>query len=338
MASNRRGAAGTRVTGRPDPKFKPNRLSVFALAALTTVAGLTTASAQTAPPHWTLQGAVEKAELIFEGTVVDITFRDADPLPDTEAGLPHSFVTYRVEDVVLGKPASRRMTLRFLGGWSRRSGRITIAAGGPLFAVGDRDILLVAGNGKATCPLVGCGLGRFRTEEGRVFSDGGFAVRADAAGRLRAGPDRLPPEGLTMTFPAAPKARLRAVRRQLAEDNELSEADRSTLRRRLKDMSGPRVISLGRLVDEQPTNPPSAPPVDIATFKKLIAMISERYPSDPDPIPSASPRAPIKVYALSASQPKEPPGPVSQPPSRPPTVEQQLLQRNNGNPVLRAQP
>jgi hypothetical protein len=316
---------------------KPSvRAGLFAFLALMAVQA---AEAQSPSPaqRWTLDKAVERSGLIFEGTVTDIAFRDSDPQPDTDMGVPHTFVTYRVDDVVRGQLQSRRMTLRFLGGWSSQSGQITLAAGGPLFSVGDHDLLFVTGNGKAMCPLVGCELGRFRVQEGQVFTDKGLSVRIDPNAGLRTGPDRLPPEQLTMTFPPAPEARLRAVRRQLAE-GDLSDAERATLQRRLRDMSGPRVIGVSHIVGEPPVDPPPEPPLDVATFKRALAAISQQYPTDGNPVPSVSPRDPIVVYALAPSRPKQAPGPVSPPPSEPRTLEQQLLERNNGNPVLGVQP
>lgn len=337
--SSYRGAAGIKASPARHQSIRElirHCIAPCAAAATVLAAGLSPASAQTATPQaWTLEQAVERASLIFEGTVVNIAFRDSDPLPDSDVRVPHTFVTYRVDDVVRGKPESRRMTLRFLGGWASDSGRIMLAAGGPLFSVGDHDILLVTGNGKAICPLVACEMGRFRIEDEQVFTNAGLTVRIDPKGDVHAGPDRLPPEGLTMTFPPAPKARLREVRRQLAED-DLSDAERVTLERRLKDMSAPRVIGVGRIVGELP-EPPPEPPLDVATFKRILAAISRQYPTDGNSTVSVSLRDPIPVYAFTPSRPKEPPGPVSPPPSEPRTLEQQLLERNNGNPVLGVQ-
>ncbi len=311
-------------------------VSVWAAATVMTLAALTSASSQTAPRAWTLPKAVERSGLIFEGTVVDIAFRDSDPVPGTDVGVAHTFVTYRVDDIVRGQPESRRMTLRFLGGWSSHSGRITLAAGGPLFSVGDHDILFVTGNGKAICPLLACELGRFRIQHDQVFTNTGLTVRIDSDNGLHTGPDRMPPEQMTMTFPPAPEARLREVRQQLAGDN-LDNSERATLERRLRDMSKPRVIGVGSVVGEPPVESPRQPPVDVATFKRTLAAISQRYPTDGNPMASVSLQDPIPVYAFTPSRPKKSPGPVSPPPSEPRTLEHRLLERNNGNPVLGAQ-
>ena len=164
---------------------------------------------------WSLDQTVERAGLIFEGTVVAIAFRDSDRLPGSQTVLPHTFVTYQVGQVLRGRPEAPRLTLRFLGGWSGEMGRIMRVPHAPLFKLGDRDILFVAGNGTAACPLVACGLGRFRVWQDRVYTDAGLAVRLDAAGEMRIGPDRLPSEQLSMEFPPAPERHLDTLRQQL---------------------------------------------------------------------------------------------------------------------------
>jgi hypothetical protein len=303
-----------------------------ALALMTLLVAARPGSAATLGRPWVLEQSVESAALVFEGTVTEIAFRDSEPVADTGVTLPHMFITYRIDNVLRGRSQSRQLTLRFLGGWSDKSGRIMRVTHAPLFKLGDRDILFVAGNGAAACPLVACGLGRFRIFEDAVYTNTGLAIRLDAAGSLRIGPDRLPAAKTTMTFPPAPPERLRAVEAQI-RDQSLSEKERETLRRRLRDMSGPRVLGLGRVVGEPPT-PPSTPPLSAERFKTLIVGISDRFPGDAVPVASASPDEPFE-YPPMVLRPAEPPTRVPAP--RQLTREQQRLQQNNGNPVLRRQ-
>ena len=307
--------------------------SLLVFVGLIFAAGLPDpANAQFEPNGWSLEKAVQRSRLIFEGSVVDIAFRDSEPPQGAEASIPHTFVTYRIDEILRGESTSRRMTLRFMGGWSSETGKIILAYGAPLFRLGDRDILFVTANGAASCPLVACGLGRFRVNEGRIFTDTGAAIRVDVRGRLQAGPDRLPSERLSMEFPPAPEARLEEMRRRIAED-DLDEIERVRLERRLRDNSGSRVLSLGRWVGKPP-EPPAAPPLELAAFKQMITMIGERYPASGPAVLPASLDDPIRMNALEPSRPEKPPGPPAGPPSRPMSREQLLLQRNNGNPVL----
>lgn len=266
--------------------------------------------------------------------MVAIAFRDSDPVSDRQSPLPHTFVTYEIDEVLHGRSSSRRLTLRFLGGWSGQSGRIMLVPHAPLFKIGDRDVVFVSGNGEVACPLVACFLGRFRIWQDAIYNDAGLAVRLNPDGRLQFGPDRLPGEQLTMEFPPAPASRLRAVRQQIEQDNDLSVDERETLRRRLRDMSATRVISRGREVSQGTTTAPSTPPLSAERFKAFIVEISEGYPVSGDPMPTVSPDEPFE-YPEQVLRNAEPPTRIPQP--RTLTLEQQLLQQNHGNPVLRTQ-
>jgi hypothetical protein len=291
------------------------------------------AEAATLGRPWTLDHAVEQSGFIFEGTVIAIVFRDSDPADADQAGLPHAFVTYRVDDIIRGASPSQTLTLRFLGGWSGASGRIMRVPHAPLFKLGDRDILFVAGNGAAACPLIGCGLGRFRIWQEGVHSDRGFALSLNGESGLGPGPGRMPVDLLSMEFPPAPEARVAEVRRQLADDS-LGAAERSELARRLEDMSTTRIITLGREVTDQSAPPPS-PPLTISDFKALIREIAGRYPQATEPTPSVQADTPFQ-YPVQKLSPSRPPTRFPEP--RELTTEQRMLRQNNGNPVLRPQP
>jgi hypothetical protein len=129
---------------------------------------------------------IERADLVFKGVVerVDYAFSDAQggKLPH----LPHTFVTYRIEEVLRGVAPGETITLRFVGGRGREASFMMVSDL-PLFDVGDRDVLLVSDNTESGCPLVGCAQGRFRLLQGHVFNDEGQAIEVDANGRLAAG-------------------------------------------------------------------------------------------------------------------------------------------------------
>jgi len=96
---------------------------------------------------------VARAEQIVVGTVIDVREHD-----DPAAG-PVTYVTVSALRVLKGD-ARDTLTLRFSGG---ASGAVAVHIPDmPTFAVGDRAVLFVAGNGRDVCPLVGVWQGRFR--------------------------------------------------------------------------------------------------------------------------------------------------------------------------------
>lgn len=118
---------------------------------------------------------VTEAEVIFQGVVEAVGYRSSVS-EETGGGIPHTFVSYRVDSLYKGRPATQdRLTLRFVGGEGEGS-RILMASGVPLFDVGDRDILFVSGNGLRLCPLVDCARGRFRLIGDSVYTDDGRGV------------------------------------------------------------------------------------------------------------------------------------------------------------------
>ncbi|NEQ10875.1 MAG: hypothetical protein F6K37_34660 [Moorea sp. SIO4E2] len=119
-----------------------------------------------------LTTSVQEADFIFRGTVEKIQYR----LSSNQRGLPHTFVTYKVEETLKGrvKPGSL-VTLRFIGGHDNKGNFLTVS-GVSFFDVGDTDILLVKGNGKSGCPLVGCAEGRIRVINNQAFSDEGQPI------------------------------------------------------------------------------------------------------------------------------------------------------------------
>ena len=95
---------------------------------------------------------VARAEQIVSGTVTDIT-------QGTDAtGAPTTLVTLSDLTVLKGD-VGNTLTLRLYGG---ASGDVLVHIPDmPTFAVGDRAVLFVAGNGRDVCPLVGVWQGRF---------------------------------------------------------------------------------------------------------------------------------------------------------------------------------
>lgn len=132
-----------------------------------------------------------RADLVFVGTVADVRYGLSGEKDDAQR-VPHTFVTYNVENVLHGEADGKQITLRFIGGRGDKARFLTVS-GQPLFDLNDRDLLMVAENGISGCPLVDCSDGRYRLIQGKVFSEEGQAIELDAKGSLmRAGFFDLP--------------------------------------------------------------------------------------------------------------------------------------------------
>ena len=144
-------------------------------------------TAQASSGQRSLKEMLARSELAFIGRVEKIEYLLSEPTPPEGVRVPHTFVTYRVERMFLGRAPGGSVTLRFVGGWDNRKMRYMSSSISPQFDVGDYDILFVTGNTKSICPLVGHADGRFRIVRGRVYSEMGLAVLPGQDGLLRTG-------------------------------------------------------------------------------------------------------------------------------------------------------
>ena len=147
------------------------------------------------------------ADFIFKGQVINVEYRNSEAVPLTDpdgnpvldedgnivyvdgSDLPHTFVTYQVQQVFKGPRSSpSQLTLRFEGGHTGEADplerRYLLIEPYPLFDLGDRDILFVQGNTSKPCPLTRSQTGRLRIlqdpgapGEPFVFSDLGLEIR-----------------------------------------------------------------------------------------------------------------------------------------------------------------
>src|SRR6266508_956888 len=123
-----------------------------------------------------LKELVEQSNLVFVGRATRVEYR-ALPSEDNEEGLiPHTFVTYRVEEVLRGVAPGREITLRLIGGPDGR-GRFLTVSKVPIIQQGDQDLLFVDDPGNPSCPLVQCENGRFRILGERIYDSGGAPDR-----------------------------------------------------------------------------------------------------------------------------------------------------------------
>jgi hypothetical protein len=152
-------------------------LALIGLVAMSGVpyAALAQGVEQPAGPG-TVRQFIAQSDLVFHGSVVAVEYVNSLPAADSAVGIPHTFVTYRVHDVMHGQVDGEEITLRFLGGYDPVSETYLAASVSPQFDLGDEDVLFVRGNGVSPCPLVDNSRGRLRVIAGQVYSDTGRAL------------------------------------------------------------------------------------------------------------------------------------------------------------------
>jgi hypothetical protein len=155
-------------------------LAIAALAASIHAAG-------PVPGARTLRSLAEEADLVFRGVVLDIQYALSEPTGPESVRIPHTFVTYRVDDVLLGPHPGHTLTLRFIGGLDETRLRYLVASNAPQFDLEDEDMLFVTGNTKSLCPLVRRHEGRLRIIDGQIYTETGRALALEGDGTLRAG-------------------------------------------------------------------------------------------------------------------------------------------------------
>ena len=132
-----------------------------------------------------IEELVRQAEFVFEGKVINVQYQYSQKSTGGSSGIPYSFVTYQIVNILKGNYSSGVITLRFIGGPSG-DGSFFSMEGTPRFDVGDHDVLLVSQNGYQLCPLVNCAQGRFRYINGLVVNEYGQLIEIKN-GQLRLG-------------------------------------------------------------------------------------------------------------------------------------------------------
>ncbi len=135
------------------------RLSLLTTLCLLAAAGVARSTTVIPPSFETL---VSSANTIFVGEVMNVR-AEWDTTPSGRAII--TLVTFRVEDVWKGNLGAVTQ-LEFLGG---EIGEIGMKVEGmPVFRLGQRDVLFVAGEVRTVSPLVGFMHGRMRVERDTV--------------------------------------------------------------------------------------------------------------------------------------------------------------------------
>lgn len=304
-------------------------LAAFAIGSLAMLpaAPLHAAQVVSEDEPLTLTRLVAEAELILRGEATDVRFRLSDGDADTYSRVPHTWVTYRIEETYRGAYDAPTVTLRFIGGATGVDGRVMRLSGTPLFKIGDTDILFVRGNGAAACPLVACGAGRYRIADAAVFTDRGRTLRLGEGGRIAPGSRVLDEEAVAMVVPPAPPAFVAEERARLAATTD--PAERARADRYLAVIAAERVLSV-RTVEPDDVHGDSGRSLPLAEF---VAAIRAALPSTPPAEEAAD--APFDAPVL-VTRPKPLPFRVTRPPAPPPEItrERALYERAGRNPVL----
>jgi hypothetical protein len=282
------------------------KLSASKLLSVFLISGFASASwAASVEFHEKLDDLIVKAPLIFEGRVVSLAYKNSQPNQQHPQGLPHTFVTYKVERGLFGKAPST-FVLRFFGGL-HPDGRAMAISSYPQIDIGDHDVLLVDGNTVVGCPLVNCGQGRIRISDGLAFTEEGRALvkaAANSASRFGFGAFRPIPEVLTQVF-VHPQTLKQAV---------------VTIR---GDGSG-----------QEPA--PDKNPVSLSDLIRIVEELKKgQRPTSV--VPSADPQGLIPAISLSAKPTRpSPPGlqPIG-PIDAAEAAEIAAVEKNGGNPVLK---
>jgi hypothetical protein len=218
---------------------------------------------------------LDQADLVFEGTVVSIEFKNSEVVEAGDAKLPHTFVTYAIEDRVKGdSSAGQFVTLRFLGG-PAGDGRVLEVAGVPQFALGDRDVLFVRNEKSMIGPIVGLEAGRYRVVRGGVFDALGNNLWFTPEGQAIAEPN-----GVDLSKPGYPN-----VANSEAHDGAAFEVPAGSVR---PDVAGLKALlrlqialSAATAAPKEPRTFTSARISDVLRFPRLRAVAPKVLPREP---------------------------------------------------------
>lgn len=154
------------------------------LNSISAIVGLSLLS-QTALAKSTINvdSMLQNADMVIQGKIVDIQYKDSDE------GLPHTFVTYQIDNLIAGNNSAKEVTLRFIGGEQREGDvvRHLSVSEVPEFNKGESDVLFIRKNNTVICPLVKCSQGRFRDLNGLVTNSKGQPVLLNSQSKLELG-------------------------------------------------------------------------------------------------------------------------------------------------------
>lgn len=252
-----------------------------------------------------------EANLVFQGSVVDVEYRGSQG-KGKQGSIPHTFVTYEINDVLHGNANRKKFTLRFLGGKSKK-GEVMMVSNTPKFDVGDKDIIFVDGNGISECPLIDCVNGRFRIINDLMYTEYGEPIKLDDKKELLTGKSQQLEEVDTFNIGDKTYKRLKNRDSQFEDDGSGSATnERQGLH-----------LDAGTFIGEIRNKIAMAIPDDPQGTKKKAKHVDKN-----------------RAFSYAHSQAVSLPEPKvtssgDQPMSEQERAEVAAMQKNNGNPVIK---
>lgn len=200
------------------------------------------------------------------GEVVDIQYRNSEPTKEQPQGLPHTFVTYKVLEVLRGKAPDEMLILRIPGGADGQGG-IYMETSTPTFARNQTDVLFIQGGEVQGCPLVACIEGRFRVHNNQVFNAWGVPV-VDAKEDLRVGGrPRFELNVMDIPRPSFEALMQRPEARQIIEQESKSTAQSLEALQKRYEQESPEFYTVGygfesQIVAQDLIKEPEAEPIE----------------------------------------------------------------------------
>jgi len=314
-----------------------SRLRLAAALACLAAASWVSAHVATDVRGASLDVKVGEAEFIVRGVVSEIRYGYSRQVSEEEPPIPHTFVTYKIREVLKGEGDQRQLTLRFMGGPDGAGGYLTVQDV-PLFEEGDEDILLVKGNGEVLCPLVRCDGGRYRIVDDRVYTNAGMPLLVGEQGELILGARRTDVGVREVRLPVVEEdlARREAELRDRVLETlppELQDAVRATWAAGAEEARSLRPMTSDGSVDTaEEAIPEGARPLQVEALTKRIRRIVEARPGQVGRLRSVDPQARFEVPPPKPARPLEPEG-------RPGLTEQERLElkrieESGGDPVI----
>ncbi|MCW8880464.1 MAG: hypothetical protein OQJ89_14970 [Kangiellaceae bacterium] len=122
-----------------------------------------------------LQDLVNRSDLIFKGELIE----KSEGL--SMEGIPYTFVTYKLDQIIAGKYPDQTITLKYVGGTFANGNRLS-ATNTPEVSVGEQSILMVQKSNDTGCDFVDCEHGRFVLQGGKIIAANQSAIVVDAKG------------------------------------------------------------------------------------------------------------------------------------------------------------
>ena len=300
-----------------------------------------------------LKELIEGSNLIASGRVTSVKYVNIKA--EGEGEIPHTIVTYKLQESFRGKrPSGDALSLLFVGG-SDGKGNFLSVSGVPQFQKGEEDILFVSSNGSnEQCPLMNCEYGRYRIHQNQVYNTHGQPVRGliknDAVARGARGKPfqifRYPtPEFDELIKNPVAKALLVRSGRSIADGRKQYN------RLKPKNIKVTRTLVIGKKISDKPGRDKDVngrrsgrrvakvigdKPITKRQLVRKIKKINNKSRRRPKNIKSFNPSSRIVLRSAQKQRPRNP-NDKKEPAQRTSEdkAEVQALKSQRGNPVLK---